>query len=67
MVEIGLDMRTLQQIEVVIELTVSDENRAEALDGHVGQRIKPVEHDPVTRPEHPPVILLERALWRWQR
>src|SRR5258705_13833194 len=65
--EIGVNMRTLQQIEVTIELTVGDKRCTEPLDGHVGQRIEAIEDNAIALAEHAPVIFLERALWRGER
>jgi hypothetical protein len=57
----------LQEIEVTIELAVGDQDRAEALDRHIGERIEPVENDPVSLTQHAPVLLLEFALRRRRR
>src|SRR6266446_10121478 len=44
-VEIGVEVCALQQVEVAIELAVGNEDRAETLDRHVGERIELVEND----------------------
>ena len=62
--EVGVEVRTPQQIEVAVKLPVRDQNRAEALDRHVGERKEMVENNPVALPERAPVILLQRPLRR---
>src|SRR5690606_8365231 len=56
----------LDQGHVVVELTARDELAAEALDGHVGEREKLVEHHAVARRQLAFVGLLERLLTRGQ-
>src|SRR5712691_4541644 len=60
-------MRVLQKVEVAVELALGHEDRAEALDRHVGERVEPVEHDAVALAEHALVVGLERRLRRRQR
>ena len=60
-------MRVLQQIEVSLEFALGDQDRAEALDRHVGEREEPVEGDAVALAEHALVVGLERFLRRRQR
>ncbi len=59
-------MGVLQQREVAVERALRDEDRAEALDRHVGERIEVVEHDAVLLAEHALVVGLERVLRRGQ-
>src|SRR5262249_56174479 len=66
-VEIGVEVRAPQQVEVAIELAVSNEDRAETLNRHVGERIEPVENDAVGLAEHAVIVVLERLLRRRQR
>src|SRR6185295_7712226 len=49
--EIGVEMRAAKQIEVAIELALGEEDRAEPLNGHVGERIEPAERNAVTLAE----------------
>src|SRR5260221_12356247 len=60
-------MCALQQVEVAIELAVGNEDRAEALNRHVGERVEPVENNAVTLAEDALVVVLERLLRRRQR
>src|SRR5260370_38104954 len=60
-------MCALQQVEVEIELSVGNEDCAEALNRHVGERVEPVENNAVTLAEHALVVVLERLLLRRQR
>src|SRR6476659_1615701 len=65
--EIGVEMSVAQQIDVAIELSLGDKDRAEPLDGHVCKRIEPIELDAVTLAEHALVIGFQRLLRRRQR
>src|SRR6201987_1956936 len=56
--EVGIEMRPPQQIEVALELPVRDQNCAEALDRDVGKRVEMVENNLVSLSQHAPVILL---------
>ena len=67
LVEFGIEVRALQQVEVAIELAVGNEGRAEALNRHVGERVEPIENNAVTLAEHALVVVLERLLRRRQR
>src|ERR1700730_13337078 len=60
-------MCALQQVEVAIELAVGNEDRAEALNRHGGERVESVENNAVTLAEHALVVVLERLLRRRQR
>src|SRR6266566_1083477 len=66
-VEVGVEVRAAEQIQVAIELAVGQEGCAEALDRHVGERVEPVENNPIALAEDAPVILLKRLLRRRQR
>src|SRR5262249_52913724 len=66
-VEIGIEVRALQQSEVAIELAVGNKDRAETLDRHVGERIELVENNAVALVEHAFVVVFERLLRRRQR
>src|SRR3979490_3287829 len=65
--EIGVQMRLPKQIEIAIELVLGDEDRAEALNGHIGKRIEPVELNAAALAEHALVVRFERLLRRRQR
>src|SRR5262245_36569887 len=67
LVEVGVEVRALQQVEVAVELAVGNEDRAEALNRHVGERVESVENDAVIFAEHALVVVLERLLRRRQR
>ena len=65
-IEIGVGMGALQQREIGVELLLGDQHRAEALDRHVGQRVKLAEADAMPRPEDALVVGFERILPRRQ-
>src|SRR5262245_1881448 len=66
-VEVIVAVRLAQEPEVVVELALGDEHRAEPLDRHVGERVQAVEHDAVALAEHALVVGLEGELVGWQR
>src|SRR6266849_1958410 len=55
------------QVEIAVDFPPGDQDRAKALDRHVGERVEVVERDAVAFAEHAPVVGLERGLRRRQR
>src|SRR4029077_2116333 len=65
--EIGVEMSILQKPKIAFEFAIGHECRAETLNRHVGEDIKPVEHDAVLFAEHALIVGLERGLRRRKR